>query len=468
MMRQFDLVVIGSGPSGQKAAVQAAKLGKQVAVVEKLDVIGGACLHTGTIPSKALRQTTVDLVGRNSIISNNRQVHRFTLDELVYWTEKVIRAEVEVIRSQMYRNGVTVLTGVASFEGPNTVLISREHESEKVQADYFILATGTRPAHHPDLPYDNIDIIDSDGLLQLQGMPKSIIIVGGGVIGTEYACILGTLGVKVTLVEARDALLEFADREIIEALQYHMRNIGITLRLGEKVEKTEVIQPQEAQYATKGLVVATLASGKTLRADTLMYCIGRQGATENLGLDKIGLKADSRGRVKVNENYQTEVPNVYAVGDLIGFPALASTSMEQGRLAACHMFGQPAVSFPQLFPYGIYSIPELSMVGKTETDLTAANVPYETGIARYRELARGELLNDEIGMLKMLIHEKTREILGVHIIGTNATELVHIGQTAMAFHATVDFFINNVFNYPTLAEAYKVAALNASNKLAIR
>jgi NAD(P) transhydrogenase len=337
-----------------------------------------------------------------------------------------------------------------------------------VTADYIVIATGSRPAKPATIPFDDTSIFTSDELLKLRDLPKSMIVVGGGVIGCEYVCMMATLGVKVTLVEGRREVLGFLDTEIIEAFQYQMRRMGVTLRLGEKVAKIEKLTPE--QSAAKGdpavpLVQATLESGKQLRAQTLLYSIGRQGNTEWLQLEKCGIKPDERQRLKVNADYQTDQAKIYAVGDVIGFPALASTSMEQGRLAVCHAFGVPTNSLPDLFPYGIYTIPEISMVGKTEAQLTEAGIPYEAGIAQYGELARGQLLGDETGMLKLLIHQDNHRILGVHAIGTGATELIHIGQAVMAFGGTVDFFINNVFNYPTLAEAYKVAALNGRNKL---
>jgi NAD(P) transhydrogenase len=357
----------------------------------------------------------------------------------------------------MMRNGVELMWGKAEFTGPHTVQVCREDTCDVIEAEHIMIATGTTPSRPSTIPFDNTHVIDSDTLLELPQLPKSIIIVGGGVIGTEYACMMAALGVRVILTEARNMLLEFADAEITEALQYRMRSMGVTLRLGERVEDVQVLET--------GQVQATLQSGKHIRADTLLYCIGRQGATGSLCLDKVGLVADNRGRLKVNANYQTEVPYIYAVGDVIGFPALASTSMEQGRLAACHAFGEPTTSIPHLFPVGIYSIPEISMCGKTEAQLTEEGIPYEAGIAQYREIARGQLLGDDGGMLKLLIHEQDRRILGVHAIGTGATELIHIGQAVMAFNGTVDYFVNNVFNYPTLAECYKVAALNGSNKL---
>ncbi len=459
-MKQVDMVVIGSGPAGQKAAIQAAKLGKQVTLIERNPIIGGVCTHTGTIPSKALREAVLHLSGyqqQTFYASGDAGRPEVRIEDLISRGRQVIQTEINVIREHMMRNGVELLCGDARFEGPNTVSVTRQYASQTIQADHIVIATGTVPARPMNVPFDKERVLDSDGLLELPRLPKSMIVVGGGVIGTEYACMMATLGVRVILTEARHRLVEFVDDEISEALQYRMRSMGVTLRMGERVDEIHVLPD--------GLVQATLQSGKHLRADTLLYCIGRQGTTERLGLDKVGLVPDNRGRLKVNEHYQTQVPHIYAVGDVIGFPALASTSMEQGRQASCHAYGEPTTSLPELFPLGIYSIPEISMVGKTEATLTEEGVPYEAGVAQYREIARGQLLGDEVGMLKLLIHEQTRQILGVHAIGTGATELIHIGQAVMALGGTVDFFINNVFNYPTLAECYKVAALNGSNKL---
>jgi NAD(P) transhydrogenase len=459
-MKHLDLVVIGSGPAGQRAAIQAAKLGKQVALIERNQALGGVCINTGTIPSKALREAVVYLtgVGQRRLYGQSYHVKQdVTVEDLIYRSESVIRSEIELIRSHMTRNGVEMIAGTARFEDPHTIKIARPYNFEEIRAEYIVIATGTTPARPANVPFDDSRIIDSDGILHLKRLPKSMIIVGGGVIGTEYACMMAALDVRVILTEARDRLLDFVDAEIIESLQYQMRSAGITLRLGERVEDIKV-RPD-------GLVEATLHSGKHLYAETLLYCIGRQGATMELGLEGIGISPDNRGRIKVNGDYQTDVPHVYAVGDVIGFPALASTSMEQGRHAACHAFGEPCSTVEELFPYGVYAIPEISMVGKTEAQLTAAGIPYEAGIAQYREIARGQIIGDEFGMLKLLIHEETRQILGVHAIGTGATELIHIGQAVMAFNGTVDYFIDAVFNYPTLAECYKVAALNGSNKL---
>jgi NAD(P) transhydrogenase len=467
-MRHFDVVVIGSGPAGQKAAIQAAKLGKTVAIIEKSNVLGGTSINTGTIPSKALREAVLHLTGLNkrSLFGESYRVKRtITIADLIYVSQQVVHNELELIRDQLERNGVEVIWGSGRFDQEIVVFVDRPDDFEVLSGDIVIIATGTCPARPDSVPFDGKTIFTSDELLKLDHIPKTMIVVGGGVIGIEYACMLAALGVKVTLVEGRNHVLGFLDDEITEALQYQMRRMGVTLRLGEKVHKIEKLQ-QSADLGPHGAAVqATLESGKTLRAQTLLYSVGRQGTTAPLNLDRAGLKADDRERLKVNANYQTDVPHIYAVGDVIGFPALASTAMEQGRLAVCHAFGVPTRSIPELFPYGIYAIPEISMVGRTENQLTTSGIPYEAGIAQYRELARGQLLGDTDGMLKLLIHQENHQILGVHAIGSGATELIHIGQACMALQGTVDYFINSVFNYPTLAEAYKVAALNGMNKL---
>ncbi len=458
--------VIGSGPAGQRAAIQAAKLGKRVVLVEKANVVGGAAINTGTIPSKALREAALHLTGhsKRGLFGTSHRVKRYiTIADLIGVSRQVINNELDLLRDMFDRNGIELVWGTAHFEGPNLIQVDREDESELLTCDYFLIGTGTRPAKPASVPFNDYSIFCSDRILELNHLPKSMIVVGGGVIGTEYACIMAALGVKVTLIEGRDHVLGFLDQEIAEAFQYHMRRAGITLRLGEKVE---AIEEQPPDNGGGPMVQATLESGKKLRGTTLLYAVGRQGTCGDLQLENVGLEYDDRQRLKANEHYQTDVPHVYAVGDVIGFPALASTSMEQGRMAACHAFGEPIHAMPDLFPIGIYAVPEISMVGKTEQQLTEEGTPYEAGIATYDELARGQLLGDEDGMLKLLIHQETGKILGVHAIGTGATELIHIGQAAMAFGGTVEFFIHNVFNYPTLAEAYKVAALNGANKLA--
>ncbi len=479
-MRHYDLCVIGTGPAGQRAAIQASKLGKKVCVIERKAVVGGAALNTGTIPSKSLREAILHVTAaqRQGAYSDSFAPASLTapgasagderagrIQYLTRFTQQVVTAEVDVATRHLVSNGIAIYQGDGAFVDANTVAVTDiDQATTTINADYIVVAVGANPSRPANIPFDNATIVDSDALLKLASLPKSLIVVGGGVIGTEYASMMQALGVRVTLIEGRPRLLEFLDAEISEALQYHLRQAGMTLRLGEKVVKIQSVDAAP-DAPTRKIAQATLESGKTITADCLLFCIGRQGATDGLALDKVRLSADDRGRIKVNEHYQTDVPNIYAVGDVIGFPALASTSMEQGRLAACHMFGVKAESVPSLFPFGIYSIPEISMVGWTEEALTKEAVPFEAGVAQYKEIARAQLMGDTTGMLKLLIHQESRAILGVHVIGAGATELIHIGQAVMTYKGTVDYFINAVFNYPTLAECYKTAALNGANKL---
>lgn len=458
-MAHYDMLVIGSGPAGQKAAVQGAKLGKRVGIIERREVVGGICINTGTIPSKSLREAVLYLSGfrqRNLYGASYRLKRNITMEDLAFRCHHVMQAEQRIIEDQLARNHVELIHGSASFLDANRLAVEREGKTIEHTANHIVVAVGTVPARPPAVPFDGASVIDTEELLTLNRLPASLTIVGGGVIGCEYASILAALGVEVTLVERRPCLLEFVDTEIIEALQYHMRNVGVVLRLGEEVATVNKSANQD--------VTVRLKSGKMISASTLMYSVGRMGATARLKLDEIGLQRDDRGRLKVNENYQTAIPHIYAVGDVIGFPALASTSMQQGRHAACHAFGLPFHTISHLLPYGIYTIPEISMVGRNEEDLTRSGVPYEVGIARYREIARGQLIGDTVGMLKLLFHSQTRELLGVHGIGEEATELIHIGQAVLAYNGKLDFFVDNVFNYPTLAECYKVAALDALNR----
>jgi NAD(P) transhydrogenase len=458
-MAHFDMLVIGSGPAGQRAAIQAAKLDKKVGIIERREVVGGICINTGTIPSKSLREAVLYLSGfrqRNLYGASYRLKRDITMEDLAFRCNHVIKAQQEIIQNQLARNQVELVSGTASFLDPHRLSVRRGNRATEHSADVIVIAVGTVPARPPEIPFDGASVIDTEELLKLKRLPTSLTIVGGGVIGCEYASILAALGIQVILVELRPRLLEFVDTEIIEALQYHMRDIGVILRLGEEV--TAIAK------SPKRTITLALKSGKEISTATLMYSVGRLGATGALKLDKIGLRPDDRGRVKVNENYQTVIPHIYAVGDVVGFPALASTSMQQGRHAACHAFGLPFRTVPHLLPYGIYTIPEISMVGPNEEELTRNGVPYEVGIARYREIARGQLIGDTVGMLKLLFHAETRELLAVHGIGEGATEIVHIGQAVMAYKGKLDFFVDNVFNYPTLAECYKVAALAALNR----
>ncbi|MEV4563975.1 Si-specific NAD(P)(+) transhydrogenase [Nonomuraea sp. NPDC049419] len=459
-MADFDVVVLGSGPGGQKAAIAAAKLGKRVAVIEKRNMIGGVCINTGTIPSKTLREAVLYLTGLNQrelYGASYRVKDEITVTDLGMRTQHVIGREIQVIRAQLARNHVTVLQGTGRFLDPYTIGITGEDQDEKkVTADKIVIATGTSPARPASVEFDDKTVIDSDAILRLDRVPETLVVVGAGVIGIEYASMFAALGTKVTVIERRERMLEFCDLEIVEALKYHLRDLAVTFRFGESVAAVER-RPRGA--------LTLLESGKIIPADCVMYSAGRQGKTAELCLEAAGLSADDRGRIKVDENFATEVPHIYAVGDVIGFPALAATSMEQGRLAAQHACGEPSGDLAELPPIGIYTIPEISFVGRSEDELTRDKVPFEVGISRYRELARGQIIGDSYGMLKLLVSSEDRRLLGVHVFGTGATELVHIGQTVMGCGGTVDYLVNAVFNYPTLAESYKVAALDAMNKM---
>ncbi|MDX6242870.1 MAG: transhydrogenase [Frankiales bacterium] len=461
MSYDYDLLVLGSGPGGQKAAIAAAKLGRRAAVVERRNMIGGVCINTGTIPSKTLREAVIYLTGlnmRDLYGQNYRVKDDITIQDLLSRTQHVIGREIEIVRSQLMRNHVALLQGTGRFLDPHTVSVAPSDGSadKVVTAEKFVIATGTRPARPAEVAFDGQRIVDSDGILGLEAVPASMVVVGAGVIGVEYASMFAALGTRVTVVERRDQMLEFCDSEIVEALKFHLRDLSVTFRFGETVSQVE---------AVGNGTITTLASGKRIPADTVMYSAGRQGTTESLDLHKVGLTADARGRIKVGPDFRTEVEHIYAVGDVIGFPALASTSMEQGRLAAYSACGEPVNSLLALQPIGIYTVPEISYCGQTEDQLTKSSIPYEVGISRYRELARGQIVGDSYGMLKLLVSTGTRQLLGVHVFGTVATELVHIGQAIMTCNGTVDHLVDTVFNYPTLSEAYKVAALDAANKM---
>jgi NAD(P) transhydrogenase len=457
----YDVLVLGSGPGGQKAAIAAAKLGRRVAIVERKSMVGGVCINTGTIPSKTLREAVIYLTGlnmRDLYGQNYRVKDDITIADLFGRTQHVIGREIEVIRSQLFRNGVDLISGTAAFIDAHAVLIDDESHGpgRLASAQHIIIATGTRPARPPQIAFDGRRVLDSDGILDLDHIPRSLVVVGAGVIGIEYASMFAVLGSRVTVVESRERMLDFCDSEVIDSLKFQLRDLSVTFRFGETVSSVESLA---------GGTMTTLASGKRIAADTVMYSAGRQGATEELNLAAAGLDADKRGRITVNDDYQTAVPHIYAVGDVIGFPALAATSMEQGRLAAYHACGEASNSLVALQPIGIYTIPEISYCGRTEDELTAENVPYEVGISRYRELARGQIIGDSYGMLKLLVSTRTRHLLGVHVFGSQATELVHLGQAIMTCQGSVDQIVDTVFNYPTLSEAYKVAALDVVNKM---
>jgi NAD(P) transhydrogenase len=461
-MATYDLLVIGSGPSGQRAAVSAVKKGKRVALVEARNVVGGVCINTGTIPSKTMREAVLHLSGYNyrSVYGMNYRVkEKITMSDLAFRVQHVIKTEIDVTEAQLSRNGVDVVTGVASFVDDRHVRVCGANGENVLEAERIVIAVGTKPADSPKVPINGRTIINSDQIFEMPSLPKTLIIVGGGVIGVEYTCMFAALGVRVTLIEKRPRLLEFADQEIVEALSYHLRDSRVTMRLHEEVESVEEL--------ADGTVVANLESKKRISGDALLYAVGRQGNIDELNLAAAGIEADSRGRVPVDKDFRTKVPHIFAVGDVIGFPSLASVSMEQGRIAVERAFGDDVVqSNPSFYPYGIYTIPEISFIGKTEEQLTEEDVPYEVGVAYYREIARGQIRGDTTGRLKLIFHRETRQILGVHIIGEGAAELVHIGQAVMVLGGAVDYFIDSVFNYPTLAECYKAAAFNGINRLA--
>ena len=460
MSVDYDLVVIGSGPAGQRAAIQGAKLGKHVAMVERGHMVGGVCVNTGTIPSKTLREAVLYLTGfshRFAYGQSYRLKDELTIDDLFSRARDVIEAENDVIRDQLRRNRVELIQGTGRFVEPHVIAVEATDDVERrLEAPVVVIAVGTSPTHPHDVQFDGSTVLDSDGILSLGRIPTALVVVGAGVIGIEYASMFAALGTKVTVVERHGRLLEFCDAEIVEGLQYHLRELGVIFRFNEDVVGVA---------SHDGGAVTSLASGKRIPSDAVLYSAGRRGSVDTLDLANAGIEHDERGRIAVDDRYRTAAPGVYAVGDVIGFPSLAATSAEQGRLAACDAFDHEARSISSLLPVGIYTIPEISYVGATEEELTNDAVPYEVGISRYRELARGQIIGDRHGLLKLLVGTDDRRVLGVHVFGTGATEVVHIGQVVMSTDGTVDALVDTVFNYPTLAESYKVAALDVTNKL---
>ncbi len=458
---EYDLVVIGSGPAGQKGAICAAKMRKKVAIIDRTKSVGGVCVHTGTIPSKTLREAVLYLSGFRQRTFYGRGYalkDRIAMSDLIFRAESVMAREVEVIKSQLRRNYVTIFEGDARFLDAHTLEVKNHEGAQLLHGQHILIACGTRPAHNAEIPVDGKRIFDSDQVHYLEEIPRDLIVVGAGIVGLEYASMFAALGVKVTLLDQRPILLDFVDREIVESLCFQLRQLGTVFRLGEKVVSVGFDEERNR-------VFAKLASGKNVHGQGLLYTIGRQANGDLLNLESAGISAEGRGKLSVNEHFQTTVPHIYAAGDVIGFPALASTSMEQGRLASCHMFGKPGKMPPNLIPYGIYTIPEISMVGQTEEQLTKENINYEVGLARYAELAKGQMLGDDQGLLKLVFDPDSLKLLGVHAIGDRAAEIIHIGQVVLALGASIEYFRDAVFNYPTLAEAYKVAALDGLNKL---
>jgi NAD(P) transhydrogenase len=457
-----ELIVIGSGPAGRRAAIQAAKLGKKVLVVEQGRRVGGVSVHTGTIPSKTLRETVLNLSGwreRGFYGAAYRVKQDISAEDLLKRLHITLNHEVEILEHQFTRNGVDTVHGSARFTGPHAVEIIRDDgEIVPAKAERFVIAPGTRPYRPAHIAFDGRYVLDSDDILDLPAIPRQLTVIGASVIGVEYASIFSALDIKVTLLEPTDRLLPFVDRELADEFKHDLRDRGVMLRFGCKVSR--------AFADGEGHAIVETEDGREVRSDMVLFAAGRVGATDTLNLAACGLEADSRGRLTVDPaTFQTAQPHIFAAGDVIGFPSLASTSMEQGRIAACHAFGEPAQAPPEFFPYGIYSVPEISTVGMTEEQVREKGIPYECGVARFRETSRGHIMGLSAGFMKMIFALETRRLLGVHIVGEGATELIHIGQAVVNLQGTLDYFVENTFNYPTLAEAYKIAALDAWNRM---
>jgi len=463
-MEHYDFIVIGSGPAGRRAAIQAAKFGKKVLVVERGGRVGGVSVHTGTIPSKTLRETALNLSGwreRGFYGRSYRVKQDLTANDLRARLDITLNHEIEVLEHQFARNQVTTLRGDARFKDKTTIEVEGEQgETFEFSADSILLAVGTVPFRPDYVPFDGKSVFDSDGILTLDHLPRSIAVIGAGVIGIEYATIFSSLDVHVTLVEPRDTMLDFIDRELIDDFTHQLKDRGMVLRFGKKAEKISKLDD--------GMCEIQMEGGRNIRSEMVLFAAGRMGATASLNLEACGLESDARGRIKVDpKSFVTDVPSIYAAGDVIGFPSLASTSMEQGRIAACHALGRPAHEPPKFFPYGIYSVPEMSTIGMTEEEVIERGISYECGIARFRETSRGHIMGLDTGMLKLIFSLKTRRLLGCHIVGEGATELIHIGQAVLNLKGTLEYFVENAFNYPTLAEAYKIAALDAWNRMPV-
>jgi len=458
----YDVIVIGTGPAGEGAAMNAAKHGKKVAVIEQQQLVGGNCTHKGTIPSKALRHAVKQIIhfNTNRMFRDIGEPRFFSFPKVLERSNRVIEKQVALRTGFYARNRTDVFFGTARFVDPNTIEVRDHHNGiEFIKADKIVIATGSRPYRPADINFDHPRIYCSDSILSLSHTPRSIILYGAGVIGCEYASIFSGLGVKVDLIDNRERLLSFLDDEISDGLSYHLRNNGVLIRHNEEYDSVEVVDQG---------VVLHLKSGKKLKADAFMWCNGRSGNTEELGLENIGLEVNSRGQLSVDDHYRTAIPHIYAAGDVIGWPSLASASYDQGRSAAADFLEEPTFRFIDDVPTGIYTIPEISSLGKTERELTEEKIPYEVGQAFFRTLARAQITDETTGMLKILFHRETLEILGIHCFGDQASEIVHIGQAVMAQEGeanTLRYFVNTTFNYPTMAEAYRVAAINGLNRV---
>ena len=462
-MTHYDLIIIGSGPSGRAAAVQAGKLKRRVLVVDANERLGGVSVHTGTIPSKTLRETVLNLSGwreRSFYGRGYRAKEEISAEDLKARLHMTLDHEVDALEHQFNRNHVDTLMGRAVFTGPNSIKVTSDAgKVMNLTADKFLISTGTVTYRPDTIPFNGSTIVDSDEFLELARIPRSLIVVGAGVIGVEYASMFNALDVTVTLIEPRETFLDFIDSYTVAEFTHQVRDNGMSLRLGSAITHVEDAGDH---------VEVSLENGRHVRAEMLLFAAGRMGATAGLGLDKVGLETDHRGRIEVDrKTYQTAVPHIYAAGDVIGHPSLASTSLQQGRVAACHALETPTLPESPWFPYGIYSVPEISTCGMSEEEVKERGISYEVGIARFRETSRGHIMGLHHGMLKMLVSLKTRRLLGVQIVGEGATELIHIAQAVLNLKGTVDYFVENTFNYPTLAEAYKIAGLDAFNRMPI-
>lgn len=464
-MARFDFVVLGSGPAGRRAAIQAAKLGKSVLVVDDRSKVGGVSVHTGTIPSKTLRETALNLSGwreRGFYGRSYRAKDDIVSDDLSMRMARTFEYEVAVLEHQFARNGVRTMVGKGRFDGPGRIIVERDedgrHYEEVVEAGKVLIAVGTAPFRPKHIPFNHTNVFDSDSFIAKPRLPRSLTVVGGGVIGVEYATIFAALDVPVTLIDPRARLLEFMDAEIVDNLVHLMRDNGMSLRMGGMVERI--------RFAANGNPVCMLEDGRQVASEVVLFTAGRSGATASLNLASVGLEVDKRGYLSVDrQTFHTGQPGIYAAGDVVGFPCLASVSMEQGRAAACHAFGAPLAAENQSNPYGVYAVPELSAVGLSEQEVRDRGIAYECGVARFRETSRGHIMGMDYGVLKMICERDSRKVLGVHIIGEGASELIHIGQAVINLGGTVDYFVENSFNYPTLAEGYKIAALDVWNRL---
>ncbi len=453
----FDVIVIGSGPGGSSAAIEAAKLGKRVALVERKEDLGGIWAHAGTITSKLLRRAIANIraTGRVVGIEGKDLAARFSMTDLVEQVDKVVAQEIQAVSWRLARSHVTLFSGLGAFLDPHRIVVTSDFDTRELSAEYFVIATGSTPRRPQDIPFNGVSVLDEGEILGLKAMPGSLLVVGAGIIGLEYANMFAALGIRTTVVDRHKRVLEFVDRELVERLIESLQELGVSLRLGKTVQT--VRQDPER-------VVAELAGGERLAADCALFCVGRIGNTERLNLGALGIVTSEEGLLSHDDHFRTSTPHVYAVGDVVGFPALASTAMMQGRVAAAHLAGQPDQARRRI-PHALFTIPEMAMIGMTEEQLRADKVRYEVGRARYYDTVTGQLIDDSHGVIKLLFCPDSKEILGIHCIGSSSADIIHIGQAVMELNGTLDYFKDAVFNLPSLAESYRLAALDGLKKV---